>query len=379
MMKTFENLAQRSMNYFLATMPSFHSVKSELVSVKEQENAYHFIKGIYNTLYHNPEFLGLKIHPDDCLEYWWSKRSDKPGIADKIRGYIKRTNQIIETIYIIVYTGIATGDCITLELKQYEIKNAMIKKLVSLGIRIKRQDEIYNITFPKDTLKGLNLLASISYEYSNKNATMIHNNPATAFLLFSHGIFNPEVPYTAEIFHEIFENKEAYEKLITYFNDKKFTRIDHKEYKIGMHADMMSLDFVKFYGEPEGIIGNAWKTRNFSGIEFSYDELNQDCSRVGIHIPFFREVLENIDKMSPSLRGFIANWNQCMGCRYCVKSDKSKTKPLRFVKVNDKNICSVFTFGYTFNQFYDGLWMADGVIELMEFVDDLFKEKRFAL
>lgn len=376
-MATFENLAQRGIHYFVATMPLFCAVNSQSASENEQENAYNLIKEIYNKLYYNPELLGMKIHPDDCFEFWWTKRTEKPGLSDKIRNYIKNINLIIESIYTIVSSCESDGTQITLAKSNFEIKPAMLKKLANLGLTAEKDDVNYYITFPKDTVKGLKLLAEISAEHSQKSATAIHNKTTSPFLLFSRGVFNPESPYLAEIFRGLYENKESFDKLLDYLSNNNFIRVDNKEYKTGHHCETISLDYVKFYGKPDGRIGDSWKTKNFSGVNFSYDENNQDCTRIGVHIPYFREVLENSEKMSPTLKTFISKWNKCSGCRYCVQMDKSKTKPLRFVKVDDINVCSVFAGGCTFNQFYDGTWMVDSIIELLNLVDELFADRRF--
>lgn len=375
-MKSFETLAHRGIYYFTATMPPFRAAKSDSANEEEQETSYNFIKGIYAKLNDNPEFFGLKTHPDDSYQFWWSKRTEKPGLPDKIRSYIKNINLMMETVYIIISEGETDGDNITLTRDLCQIKPTMLKKLINLGIIAEKGAETYCFAFPKGTVKGLKLLASISSEHSHKSTSAIHIKSVSPFLLFSRGIFCPEAPYTAEIFREIFDNKESFDKLTDFINKEKFIRIDNKEYKTGIHGDTISLDYIKFYGKPEGVIGSSWKTKNFSGVEFSYDELNEDCTRIGVHVPYFREVLENVDKMSPNLREFISKWNKCMGCRYCVQMDKSKTKPLRFVKINESNVCSVFTFGYTFNQFYEGMWIADSIVELLEFVDELFADRR---
>lgn len=44
--KSFDNLAQRSLNYFLATYPPFIPVRSDAATAEEQETAYLFLKSI---------------------------------------------------------------------------------------------------------------------------------------------------------------------------------------------------------------------------------------------------------------------------------------------------------------------------------------------
>jgi len=382
MPKSFENLAQRSINYFLVSMPQFTAVKSESANKKEQENAYNFIKGIYEKLNNNPELLGLKIQADDCYPDWWTPKKEKPGLPEKIRGNIKSINIFIETIFNIVNTDKSTGTdenksgMLTITKDTLILKPAVLKHLSAFGINHEKVKENFIFTFPKDTLKGLKLLAEISSEYSKNNSIEIHKKTINPFFLFLHGIFNPQTSYTTEIFRGLFENKEAYDKLINYFENNKFIRLDNKEHSGGMKCDKVSFDYIKFYGEPDGKIGNCWKTRNFSGIEITYDELTQSQTRVGIHLPFFSEILENTDKMSESLRKYVSEQNKCGGCRYCVQMDKTKTKPLRFVKVGENNICTVFTFGYQYNHLYEGMWLPDAVSELMDFIDKLFADRR---
>jgi len=306
MPKTFKNLAQRSINYFLVTMPRFTAVKSESADKKEQENAYDFIKGIYEKLFDNPEHLGLKIPEDDCYPDWWTPKKEKPGLPEKIRANIKNVNLFIETIFNIVHTGKkddsteASGEKTSVSKENCILKPAMLKYLAVFGIGHEKVNENFIFTFPKGTLKGLKLLADISMEYSKSSSTEIHKKTITPFFLFLHGVFNPETPYTTEIFRGIFENKEAYDKLINYFEKNNFIRLDNKEHSGGMKCDKISFDFIKFFGKPEGKIGSCWKTRNFSGIEIAYDELTQSQTRIGIHLPFFKEILENADKMSES-------------------------------------------------------------------------------
>jgi len=379
MPKIFENLAQRSINYFLVTMPEFKAVKSGTANEKEQKSAYEFIKNIYESLNKNPELLVLKNQADDCYPDWWTQKKQKPGLPEKIRGNIKSISAFIEAVYDIVSEGEADGDSIKIAAESCKLKPVVIKKFSGFGIDNRKNDEKYIFTFPKGALKGLKLLAEISADYSQKSGLKIHNKQVNQYFLFSHGIYDHRTPYTTEIFRGVIENKEAYDKMINYFENNNFIRLDNKEYSTGMKCDKVSFDFIKFYGKPEGKIGNCWKTRNFSGIEIAYDELTQSQTRIGIHLPFFSEILENAGTMSESLKKYVSEQNKCGGCRYCVQLDKTKTKPLRSLKIGKNNICTVFTFGYQYNHFYEGMWLPDAVIELMDFIDNLFAEKRYKL
>jgi len=369
MNKAFDSLAQRGTHYFLATMPTFHPIVSQSATAKEQEAAYNFIKDIYEKLYADPSLLGLKTPLDDCYPEWWTPKKEKPGLPENIRSPIKSINLLMEALYHIVYFGKQKGDTFALAKEAYEIKPAMLKKIPNFDIDAANVGESYAFTFPKGVAQGLKLLGQISTGNAERANPAIHSRPMAAFTLFAHGVFDPQAPYTAEVFRRIVQNDAAFDKVIDYFARPGFTRLDHKEYRTGIKGDAFSLDYVKQYGKPEGVVGAAWKTRNFSGIEFTYNELTQSSMTIGLHIPFFSEVMAKSDQMSDSLRDFVANFNKCSGCRYCVQLDKTKTKPIRVVKVGNSNLCTVFVFGFTFNNLGDNMWFADGIIELMEFVD----------
>jgi len=376
MSQTFENLAQRGIHYFLAAMPAFRAAKSQSVPAKDQESAYNFIKSIYEKLYADPALLGLKTLPDDCLAEWWTPKKEKPGLPEKIRGNIKSVNLFMEALYSIVYLGKQKGDAIALAKEDHELKPAVLKHFGNFDISVTKEDEAYTFAFPKGIVDGLKLLAMISTVHAQRADPTLHSRPMCHFTLFSHGVFDPQAPYTAEIFKRIIQNDDAFDKLIDYFTQHNFVRLDNKEYKTGIKGDLTTLDYVKFYGKPEGTIGFAWKTRNFCGIEFTYNELIKSGMTIGLHIPFFSEVMEKSDQMDESLKEFLGCFNKCSGCRYCVQLDKTKTKPLKVVKVGNSSLCAVFTFGFTFNNLGDNMWVADGIIELMEFVDRVLADRR---
>ncbi|MCL2697902.1 MAG: hypothetical protein FWE74_07455, partial [Oscillospiraceae bacterium] len=362
MTKKFDNLAQRGIHYFLSTMPQFSAVKSKFANAGEQENAYNFIKSIYENLYENSELLGLKVHPDDCFPEHWTPKKEKPELKTRIFSCIKHINTFIEAIYKIIYLGSlesAGSDKIILSKEVYDVKPAMLKKLANFGITNEKTPEHLCFTFPKGTVKGLKLLALISTEVSQKPSE-INYNRTYPFTLFARGVFNPELPYTAEIFRGIFENKEAYDKLIKYFNSNGFIRVDNRESKMSMNGDIISLDYVKFYGEPEGRVKETWSSSNYSGVQIIYDPTLESFATIGVHIPFYREILANADKMKdPALRSFISRHNNCYVCNWCVRGNAKNPKPPRFVTVDDKNLCTLFTFGYKFKHFYDGMWLPD--------------------
>jgi hypothetical protein len=85
--------------------------------------------------------------------------------------------------------------------------------------------------------------------------------------------------------------------------------------------------------------------------------------------------MQNHEKMSDTLRMFIQR-ARCSGCRYCVQMDKTRKKLPLFIEVGDVNCCPVFAFPYAFSNIGDDLWFAGIIRELMDFIDELFNDRR---
>ncbi|MDR0272852.1 MAG: hypothetical protein LBI27_06005 [Clostridiales bacterium] len=369
MTKTFDNLAQRGVNYFLETMPSFRAADSAFASEKEQENAYNFIKNIYKKIYDDPTIIGFKISPDDFIPNPWYPSRDKPGVYNAVRNCIKKINIFVETIFKVILLGEANGDKILLA-NNYKISALMLRKFSAFEIESEKTENGIVFSFPKNTLHGLKLLANISNEHAKNSATEFHNKMRTSFLLFSHGAFNPD--FMAEVFRNVFENKEAFDKTVEYFENNGFIKVENKHYQSGINGDFATLDYVKFFGKPKDYIDGAWKSNYILGIEFKYNESAQIPTMISLHIPNLRKVFQNADKMSDGVKDFVSRYNNCNGCGYC--NQMNKERPIRFVKVGEKNICTVFAFGFTWNHFFGDLWFPNEIIPLMEFIQtsDIF-------
>lgn len=373
--ENFDSIAQRSAFYFLNTMPSFKGINSSDVDFptkKEQEDAYNFIKDIYQKIYDNPEIMGFKLIPDDCFKAFWSPKKEKPALAGKIRGMIKKIDEFMDLIFKIIYNGSTDNDTVAVSKSTIEFKPSAGKKLAVFSITA-ASDSIgdkYVFTFPENTVRGLKLLSRISAGNAEFNENSVYTEPVSESMLFSRGIFDPKINFNREIFGRLVENKEGLGKAIEYFEKNGFKRIDNKRKK-------PSLDYIKYYvkaGEeiPAQKIGDAWKTGIIAGIEFSYDETCRYPLCIRYHIPYFREFIKNHEKMSKDLKSFIRDRQKCGNCRFCVAFDRTKSMPPRYVSMGEENICPVFTFGMSLHDIGGNSWFADFTTDLMEFIDELF-------
>ena len=62
-----------------------------------------------------------------------------------------------------------------------------------------------------------------------------------------------------------------------------------------------------------------------------------------LRMPLYKTVLEQADALPASVRTFLADWTKtCDGCRYCVQTDKTHTRPLAAVQIDGKNKCPLY-------------------------------------
>ena len=363
--KSFENLAQRSIYYFIATYPSFYPVISSDADLEEQKSAYEFIKGIYEKLYSEPALLGLKAKADDSFGDWETQK-EKPTLAPAIRGNIKKIEEFIALLWKISMTGIAEENSLILNKTEVELKPSSIKQLEAIGVKVSKNVDIYSLQLPCSS-KGLKLLGEISLQ----NVKPAKDDKQKPYLLFSRGVFDVSAPWSKEVFGNMFEDRKVFDMLIEYLDQTGYLRIDNKEYN-----NQISLDYIKCYGKPEDELKWAWGERTHGGIEVIYEEIKQNQPLISLRVPYFGELLKYSDKMSPQLKEFVISTSKkCDGCRYCVQTDKTGKRPFAFISIDKHNLCPLYAgFQYRWKALKDNT--VKGMIEMLRFIDMIFADRR---
>lgn len=363
--KTFNNLPQRAIYYFIATFPSFTYVNLSSATVDEQKNAYCFIKSIYEQLFDDPAIMGFKIIPDDYFNDW-EQQKEKPKLTSKIRGIIAKIEDLIEVVFHICLIGKSFNDSITIDEADVQLKQSMCKQIEKFGIKFIKTDCHYTFTFPSNTLNGLTSLAQIS----SKNVKPPKDNKQKPYLLFSRGVFDVGANFTQEVFGNMLVDRSAFDKLILFLEENNYLRIDNKEYN-----NQISLDYIKNYGNINDELKGAWAERTHGGIEVVYDEIRKNQPVFSLRIPYFNDLLMQSDKMNIQVKNFILNTSKkCDNCRYCVQTDKTGKRLLICVDIDGIKMCPLFCgFQYRWKTIDNEL--AENMIEMLMFIDEIFKEK----
>ena len=369
--QNFPGLPQRSIYFFLATFPPFYPATARLAAPDAapgaQEAAYKFIKNIYTRLYNDPSILGFKDAPDESIGDWELLKT-KPGLAGKIRGYIIKTLEFAELLYKISLKGALRDDSIIITKLDMTIRQSQADQLSAFGIQAINKNDEYTFAFPKGVAKGLALLAEIS-----QRAAPGSQKP---YLLFSRGVFNPEAPWTASVFENIFACQSeaagaAFGRLIRYLEANGYERRDNRSQEDRLAP--VSLDYIKDYTGTNEPLKWAWGERTHGGIEVIYQENAKNQPQIALRVPYFAELLRHADKMAPAVKAFIiGRAKHCDNCRYCVQTDKTGKRPLKYVEVDGHPICAMFC-GFSFRWYTLDGDTAENMIAMLSFIDEIFR------
>ena len=358
--KDFPGLPQRSIYSFLATFPSFYPVSSPGATVAAQEAAYAFIRNIYTQLYDDPSLLGFTPIADDSLGTWEGQKA-KPGLVPKLRGIICKVEEFIEFVYNISRNGRRSGD--SLIVVRDGVKPAAVKRLSKFGVKTSQADDTYTFVFPPGAAKGLALLAKISSEQSA---------PAQKpYFLFSRGVFDTASPWTREVFGNMVDDRGPFDRLVDFLTENNYRRIDGRQMENRMAQ--ASLDYVKNYGGKDEPLKWGWAERTHGGMEFLYEETRKNQPLFTLRIPYFQELLRHSKRMNSRVNAFVQRVaKKCNNCRYCVQTDKTEKKPLKFVPIGECNICPLFC-GFQFRWRTLDNETVDDIIAMLQFIDDIFR------
>lgn len=354
----FDNLAQRSVCSFLITYPPFTPVLSSEATEEEQKSAYLFIREIYERLYNNPSLLGLRNLPDDSFNDWEYHKTN-PQLVVNIRGGIKKVEQFIALLYQICLSKQISDNTFSINRSDMELKISAKKQLAVFGINTNMTENEYIFLFPIE-VDGLRLLANISKQSTSSESDK-------DWLLFSRGVFDPAAPWTQEVFKGMFDEGEAFEDLMEFFQREGYLRIDGQ--------NSISLNYIKNYSSKEEKLKSAWAERTHGGIEIIYEETRRNQPLIALRIPYFDQVLIAYSRMNDKVKRFVLETSKkCDNCGYCTQTDKTGKRPRAYITNDEFKICPLFC-GYQYRWKSIDYVLVENMIELLQFVDEIFHDR----
>ncbi len=169
------------------------------------------------------------------------------------------------------------------------------------------------------------------------------SRPDKPYLYFSRCVFVPEENWLAPVFDRLIGADGRLLRLCSELESRGYRRIDC------FNGEKITLDYVKQHGKKAEPLKWPWGERTHSGVSLTCEELRLAPCFLWVRMPMYKTVLAALDRLPPSTVAFLARYTKtCDGCRYCVQTDKTHTRPLAAVKIGDKRKCPHYP-GFTMN------------------------------
>ena len=337
---TCTSVEQRIALKYIDLLPPFVADDKASVSVDEQRHFYALMKRLYELASAEPLLFVPQLHEDDAYPNGMTKTNyDKPKLQEYMKKFGKAVDDLLQAMF-----NMGGGREVKLNKRQAEI--------------LSRLDVDVN-DLPK----------AWTWMSTREDATL------TAFV---HCLFDRDYPYTSDIYArllggDVFTRFEA--KLL----GMGYARYD--AYNIIASDCKLSLSVFNpkwADGMPKGGFEYGMK---HTGIAAQYDECRAQPASFGLCIPGgMKPYLSAFDEMDDELKRFVfARTQRCWGCRYCVQTDKTGTRPLAAMAIECEGkremLCPYFPgYSYSWTQIDDEL--ARQLLEMLTFMDRFIPEKK---
>lgn len=330
----YDYLEQRMVQTYLDTLPPF--IPSEAgPSEAQQEQFYHLMESLYRLLFAEPQLIVRDLHEDDAYPNRFNRTPyGKPKLIDHMRKTTKAIDALLQTMILMA----AEPGAAKVSARQRAI-------LERLGVS------------PSGALPAA--------------WTWMATRPGSSLLSFSRCLLGAGHPYASAVYARLLEDESAFRRLEGWLIDRGYTRFDYLD-------GGMSLEYANLAWDeqpPRG--GFEYKIRH-TGVSLRYDGYAAKPAVLGLCIPKgMKAFLESFDRMDARVKDFVASrTRKCNGCRYCVQTDKTGTRPLAHIPIEHDGK------SHRFCPYYPGCsycWTAvdeelvDNLTAMMTFMDSVLE------
>lgn len=337
---SFEKLEQRVAQSYLDLLPPFVPDAYARVSVSEQEEFYYFIKNLYQLAFDEPSLFVPSLHEDDAYPGYLKSSYGKPELQVNMKKFSKAMDALLQNMFLM-----GQGSEVKLNKRQKDI-------LTKLGIK----------------------------DFVNLPAVWVwmSTRPNSSLKDFSSCFFNKDYPYTVDIYAHLLGDA-AFRKLEAWMIGQGYTRFDIEDTTASdCKLSLTYANPIWSKEQPNG--GFEYKIRH-TGISARYDLYFKNPVVFGLCIPNgLKTYLEAFHSADDGVQSFmIEHTKKCDGCRYCVQTDKTGTRPLAVLEVVYKGeshpLCPYFP-GYSYRWFSINDVLVEQLIGMLTFMDQFAKHKK---
>jgi hypothetical protein len=329
----FTSLEQRMAQTYIDVFPKFIPDKSAKIDRVEQEKFYSLMKNLYQLAFNEPLLFVSSLHEDDVYPNRYKKSYGKPELITNMRKFTKAMDSLLQSMYLLGQDSNAK-----INIRQKEI-------LSKLGINN------YN-----------KLPIAWNWMANRQDSNIVE---------FMYCLFDRNYPYSSDIYASLL-GESSFRKLENWMIKQGYKRFDiHNTTASDCKLTLTYANPLWGKEPPKG--GFEYKIRH-TGISVQYDFYVQQPAVFGLCIPNgLKTYLDAFDSMSTKNKSFVVNQTKrCDGCRYCVQTDKTGSRPLAFIQVNYEqkkyNLCPYFPgYCYSWTSINDDLVVQ--IIEMLSFMD----------
>ncbi|MBE6023550.1 MAG: hypothetical protein E7231_10000 [Cellulosilyticum sp.] len=323
----------------------------------EKEAAHKFITSIYQMIGEQADSLGFKTVPDVSFKPWETQKGREADVK-AVRTPLAKIDELMEQLYSFCRQAEITECGLSVSANDFTPKKMFKSVLSGVGVAVTKNERI-ELCCGKKCAEGLKKLAEIAIT-TNLDGT---ENLAKSVFFFSRCVFDDNVDWLSHSFDNMLDAGGKIVMLCKKLSELGYCR------EVMIDGRYLSLNYIKEYGKKPSPLKKAWADKNHLGIEISYEDLCIMPATLQLRLPRFTEFLSRVDEMPNEAKRLInEKLKSCDGCRYCVQTDKSGTRPLAAVKVEGIAKCPYFpAFSLRWNEVNDVL------IEQIESVLDTYK------
>jgi len=338
----FTSLEQRMAQTYIDMFPKFIPDKDAQIDIAEQERFYNIMKNLYQLAFNEPLLFVPTLHEDDAYPNRFNKSSyGKPELYINMRKFLKSIEALLLNMY-------ALGKNINVNINKVQLE--ILSKL------------------------GINELNNLPPAW-----IWMANRPESNISEFKYCLFDRNYIYTKDIYANLL-GESSFKNLDNWMISHGYRR--HDIYNITASDCKLSLTYANPLwnkNPPSG--GFEYKIKH-TGISIRYDQYFKNPTVFGLCIPtgWLKVFLNNFNSMEINTQKFIISHNKkCNGCRYCVQTDKTNTRPFAYVTINyegiNNNLCTYFPgYSYCWTSINDEL--AKQIIDILTFMDKYIPEEK---
>lgn len=329
----YTSLEQRIASGYLVMFPAFVPQEDAAVPAAGQREFYGLMQRLYQLLVDEPELAVPALHQDDACPTRYKKAYGKP----ELDSWVRKSKQAVDSL----------------------LKNMF---LLGQGVPVKLNKRQQNILARVGIASGGPLPDAWTWMASRPGA-----DPTA----FAYCLFDRDHVYSTGTYARLL-GEEPFRKLERWMRSRGYRPYDC--YKTDWPDFQLTLAYANPAWSPDRPnVGNEYKVKH-TGISAQYDAYVQTPVSLGLCIPGgLKPFLEAFSRMEPALQAFVLeHTKRCDGCRYCVQTDRTGTRPLARVPLSHGGetyaLCPYFPgYTYSWNSLDDAL--TDRLTAFLAFMD----------